>query len=91
MIHYAKIECGHFVLESPPLHLGRVAIKKGAFRSPSTKETNFPILTLNLSVASISLDVCSNSILYNVDMSSLGSKISYKFDSDFKMKYNFFL
>ena len=25
----------------PPLHLGVVAIKKGAFELPSTKDTNF--------------------------------------------------
>ena len=28
----------------PPLHLGEVAIEKGAFGSPSTKVTNFTFI-----------------------------------------------
>ena len=30
-----------------PLHLGVVAIEKGAFRSPSTKVANITLLTVN--------------------------------------------
>ena len=31
-------------MEQPPLHLGVIAIEKGAFKSPSTKVTNFTLL-----------------------------------------------
>ena len=36
----------------PPIHLGVLAIEKGAFRSPSTKVVNFIIIIIIISSSS---------------------------------------
>ena len=41
----------------PPLHLGVVAIEKGAFESPTTKVVNFTYLLYFLSVKIVDLSV----------------------------------
>ena len=42
-----KVEQSKERSRAPPLHLGVVAIEKGAFGSPSTKVTNFTYFTYN--------------------------------------------